>query len=154
MAGIISTGDELVPVEETPADGQIRDVNSAMLAALAEEAGAESICYGILKDGEETRTFTGAGTIRNPTRFDALPIVDVYGSGGGSVTIDETTVTISDIGGHVTLDSDLQDAFSGTQTRNMYVSAPEFPKLTPGATSVSFSGGVSSVRITPRWWVI
>ena len=50
--GILSTGDELIPVKETPREGQIRDVNSAMLRALAEAAGARGICYGILPDEE------------------------------------------------------------------------------------------------------
>ena len=50
--GILSTGDELVPVEAVPGEGQVRDVNSAMLRALAESAGAEAICYGVIKDEE------------------------------------------------------------------------------------------------------
>ena len=48
VAGILSTGDELVPVEETPKDGQVRDVNSAMLRALVEVAGGEAVHFGIL----------------------------------------------------------------------------------------------------------
>ena len=52
VVGILSTGDELIPVEETPCEGQVRDVNSAMLRALAEAAGARGICYGILPDDE------------------------------------------------------------------------------------------------------
>ncbi len=50
--GILSTGDELVDAAETPAAGQIRDVNSAMLAALVKDAGAEPVSYGIVKDDE------------------------------------------------------------------------------------------------------
>ena len=50
--GILPTGDELVPVEETPGAGQVRDVNSAMLRALVEEAGGEAIPFGILRDDE------------------------------------------------------------------------------------------------------
>ncbi len=53
VVGILSTGDELVPVEAAPAEGQVRDVNSAMLRALAESAGAKVVCYGILRDDEE-----------------------------------------------------------------------------------------------------
>ena len=50
--GILSTGDELVPPGDTPGEGQVRDVNSAMLRALVESAGAEAVCYGILRDDE------------------------------------------------------------------------------------------------------
>jgi molybdopterin molybdotransferase len=48
--GIISTGDELVPPSEKPADGQMRDVNSAMLAAMMVSFGAEAVQYGIVRD--------------------------------------------------------------------------------------------------------
>lgn len=50
VVGIISTGDELVPVECTPVGGQIRDLNSSMLAALVTQCGCEPRCYGIIKD--------------------------------------------------------------------------------------------------------
>ena len=51
--GIISTGDELVEVEKTPAAGQIRDVNTAMLAALCREMGCDTVEYGIVRDEEK-----------------------------------------------------------------------------------------------------
>lgn len=52
LVGILSTGDELVPADEAPAPGQIRDVNSPMLRALCEEAGARVKNYGIIRDEE------------------------------------------------------------------------------------------------------
>ena len=50
--GVISTGDELVPPEETPGPGQVRDVNSPLLCALLTEFGAEPVYYGIVVDNE------------------------------------------------------------------------------------------------------
>lgn len=50
---IISTGDELVSAAEIPADGQIRDLNSPMLAALVTQTGCEPRCYGIVPDDTE-----------------------------------------------------------------------------------------------------
>ena len=47
---ILSTGDELVGVDETPPPGKIRDINSASLAALVEEAGGIPIPLGICGD--------------------------------------------------------------------------------------------------------
>lgn len=51
LVGILSTGDELVEITETPKIGQVRDVNSAMLAAAVESFGAEAKCLGIVRDG-------------------------------------------------------------------------------------------------------
>lgn len=51
--GILSTGDELVPPSMSPGPGQVRDVNSALASALALQAGAVPVRYGIIPDDEE-----------------------------------------------------------------------------------------------------
>ena len=51
--GIISTGDELVPPEQDPGPGQVRDVNGPLVAALLAQAGAEAVPLGIVPDREE-----------------------------------------------------------------------------------------------------
>ena len=47
---IISSGDEVVPPEATPAIGQVRDINSYALAALVQRAGGEALRMGIIPD--------------------------------------------------------------------------------------------------------
>jgi molybdopterin molybdotransferase len=47
---ILSTGDELVPADQTPSPGKIRDINSTTLAALVEESGGIAIAHGICGD--------------------------------------------------------------------------------------------------------
>ncbi len=51
--GILSTGDEVIPVSADPRPGQVRDVNSHALAALCREAGAEPRPLGIVPDDLE-----------------------------------------------------------------------------------------------------
>ncbi len=50
--GIISTGNELVEISEVPKEGEIRDVNSSLLAATVKTFGVEPVMYGIFKDEE------------------------------------------------------------------------------------------------------
>lgn len=50
---ILSTGDELVPTDQVPPPGKIRDINSTTLAALVEEAGGIAIACGICADDLE-----------------------------------------------------------------------------------------------------
>ena len=50
---IISTGDEVVPCEDKPALGEVRDINTYLLASLLLEDGIEAISYGIIKDDYE-----------------------------------------------------------------------------------------------------
>jgi molybdopterin molybdotransferase len=48
--GIISTGDEVVPVDQVPDYGKIRDVNSYSLGAMVNAAGGKATNYGIVAD--------------------------------------------------------------------------------------------------------
>jgi len=50
VVGILSTGDELVPVSGTPEFGQIRDINSYSLAASVNAAGGTAVPYGVIND--------------------------------------------------------------------------------------------------------
>jgi len=50
--GVISTGDELVPPQESPKPGQVRDVNSPMLEAMLSVFGCQVTNYGIVIDNE------------------------------------------------------------------------------------------------------
>ncbi len=50
---IISTGNELVPLDQTPSDGQIRNSNGPMLESLVREAGGQPVSIGIARDTQE-----------------------------------------------------------------------------------------------------
>jgi molybdopterin molybdotransferase len=47
---VISTGDEIVPVNEIPEPGQIRDINTYTLASLVRAAGGVPVPLGIVRD--------------------------------------------------------------------------------------------------------
>lgn len=48
--GIISTGNELVQVDEKPTGGEIRDVNTWLCSGFIEEEGCTPVLYGIIPD--------------------------------------------------------------------------------------------------------
>ena len=53
-AAILSTGDELVDIDETPAAGKITNSNGFALSALVSEAGATPVQLGIARDTKES----------------------------------------------------------------------------------------------------
>ncbi len=73
--GVISTGDELVPAGISLKPGQIRDVNTPMLEALLQEAGAVPQIHPIVPDLRED--------LRNAIR-SALSTADVLLVSGGT----------------------------------------------------------------------
>ncbi|MDD1651413.1 MAG: molybdopterin molybdotransferase MoeA [Methanomicrobiales archaeon] len=48
--GVISTGNELVPVTAVPSPSQVRDVNSTLCAGFLQEHGCVPVGYGIVRD--------------------------------------------------------------------------------------------------------
>jgi molybdopterin molybdotransferase len=54
VIGIISTGDEIIPIHAAPTLGQIRDINTYTLTGLIHEAGAQAVSFGIVRDDFET----------------------------------------------------------------------------------------------------
>lgn len=50
VIGIISTGDEVVPITDIPGQGQIRDINTYTLSGLVKEAGGIPVSFGIVRD--------------------------------------------------------------------------------------------------------
>lgn len=47
---VLATGNELVPVDQTPGPGQIRNSNEPMLAAQIQNAGAKAVPLGVARD--------------------------------------------------------------------------------------------------------
>ncbi len=74
--GILSTGNELVPVTVRPKAGQVRDVNSYVIASTVKDLGCLPVFYGIITDEQETLS---AAISRAIAECDAVLI-----SGGSS----------------------------------------------------------------------
>jgi molybdopterin molybdotransferase len=84
--GIISSGDEVVPVEFAPQPGQVRDVNAYTLAALVQRCGGLPRRYGIVKDRfEELLSACSRALSENDM---------VFVSGGSSVGTRDMTVEV------------------------------------------------------------
>ncbi len=84
--GVISTGDELVPAGQKPGPGQVRDVNSPMLAALLKASGAECVDYGIVVDDEKL--------LREKTKAASQDCDAVILSGGSSAGVKDVACRI------------------------------------------------------------
>lgn len=90
---IISTGDELINIGETPKLGQIRDVNSYILEACVKMCGCQPVLYGIIKDEYDTLKSTLKDAI---DKCDCILI-----SGGSSVGSRDNTLKVLDECGEI-----------------------------------------------------
>lgn len=106
------------------------------------------------KSGEKPITITKGQILTNPTMFPAKPLVTVTGSGSGTITFGGNTLTISDIGGSVTIDVKDHRAYNGAVNRNATISGRYENMTLQGRMSITWSGGVTGMKIIPRWWTI
>jgi molybdopterin molybdotransferase len=83
---ILSTGDEVVPVEISPRDGQVRDVNAITVAATVEAAGGIALPGGIVRDDAPVLTGRAAAAL---AEADALIV-----SAGSSVSHRDITAGV------------------------------------------------------------
>ncbi len=83
---VISTGDEIVPIEERPRPGQVRDINRYTLGAFCQRLGAEALYMGLCPDDFEA--------LREMV-LEALDQADtVWISGGSSVGTRDLTLKV------------------------------------------------------------
>jgi len=107
-----------------------------------------------LKTGETPIQVETGQTLHNPW-MPALPLIRVTGNGDGQLVVGSSTITITGLEGGITIDSDTQNAYDDARNLNNSISVVGgFPTLSTGKTAVSFSGGITAVQITPRWWTI
>lgn len=106
------------------------------------------------KSGEKELILSKNQVLRNPTSFAAFPLITVTGSGSGTLTFNGASVTISNIGTSVTIDTKLHRAYNGTTNRNNTISGSYETLKLGKVTTVTWSGGVTGVKIIPRWWTI
>lgn len=109
-----------------------------------------------LRSGEQSIAATKETTIGNPTGFTAKPLFVVEGTGSGTLTVGNNALLINSIRNKITIDSELKDAYQDSTNRNsdITLSTYGFPALPPGQTTISFSGGITKVIVTPRWWTL
>lgn len=108
-----------------------------------------------LASGDKTVTFNASSIITNPTQFDALPLIRVYGR--GNLGIGTTNVIIqSHSFAYVDIDCAMGRAFYSAYSLDNKVSLStiDYPSLKPGANGITLGSGITQVIITPRWWTV
>ena len=93
---------------------------------------------------------SGYVTMQNPGNVPSEPIITVTGSGEITLIVDMTIVELSDVNGEITIDSVLQEAYSGMTPMNSCMSG-DFPTLPPGNSTISWTGNVTYLKVQPNW---
>lgn len=130
---------------------------SNIFESLYNQAGTATIVFEckpqrFLKTGDNIIAIQNSLTIMNPTGFEAYPLFKVTGT-SGVLTVNGNSIMFSSINDFIMLDCELQDAYKENINKNSTISGT-FPVLKPGSNTISWTGGISSVTMKPRWWTI
>ena len=101
-----------------------------------------------LKSGENAIYISNAISIINPTSQNALPLIEVTGT--GTITINDSTLTLANNTSTTIIDCETQDCYEGTINRNSDLTiVGGFPALKK-ENSISVSG--CTINLIARWW--
>lgn len=104
----------------------------------------------------EPQIITSETTITN-LGYESEPMMTVTASGTGNIYINDQEVTVKDINGTITIDSELQNAYrkeSGSLENLNSHMIGDFPVLEHGENKISFDGDISRIELTTNWrWV-
>ena len=127
---------------------------------ILQQAGRTTVTFNrrperFLKMGERFVDVYNGSILTNPTKYVAKPIIELSGSGDGNLTVGRRTIEIRNLVDGFIIDSELQEAYSdGINQNGNIVAADGLPILDAGENVISYSGGIKSVKISPRWWTI
>ena len=93
-------------------------------------------------------------TITNPTDFPSKPRIRVSGTGDGTLTVGNKTITLTDIDEYIVIDSMLMDCYKGTLNQNAKVALAEFPMFKPGVNNLAYTGDITGLEVLGRWWTL
>lgn len=95
------------------------------------------------------------GSLFNPEAFAAKLVITLKGNGDFSLTLQNgeyiKTWNFKGIEDGVVCDSEQMNFYYGTALLNDKVTGDGFPELPPGETVLTVSGGVSEIKVMPRW---
>ena len=96
-------------------------------------------------------TMTASGSVVNIGNVEAYPVITITGSGDIVLTVNDKAFSIEDLSSKAVLDCDARMAVDNSGNNILESTDGDFPVLTVGTNTVSWTGTVTSVVITPRW---
>lgn len=99
----------------------------------------------------DTRVYNN-GTISNPTSFESKPLITCTTvSAGAVITVNGRRIKFLS-SGSFKIDCDSHRVYYGFNELNDKIECADFPVLSAGSNSVSWTGSISRVEFKPRWW--
>lgn len=108
--------------------------------------------YSVNAFGEQLTLTKSPQTIFGAGTYPSEPIITIWGTGAVTLTINGQAYAISGISQYLTIDSEIQEVYKGSQNMNNLYLQPDFPLLQAGQTNtISWTGDIDKIDIQPNW---
>ena len=108
------------------------------------------------KSGEREIPIKQNYLLRNPSSFAARPTIYITGDGetDGTLTFNDKSITVKEVPENITIDVKNHKAYNETGNCNKKIVGAFEDLNLEKETRITWSGGIQSVRLIPRWWTI
>lgn len=104
------------------------------------------------KINESVINITSSGTsINNPGDMTASPLIKITGSGTVTIKCGDKTLAIPECTSGWIIDSENEWILDSNSVPQMNVCSGEFPILKQGANTITYTGSITKLEITPRF---
>ena len=89
------------------------------------------------------------GQLMNNGTVESEPYIKIYGTGDGSLTINDSVIYLKNISQFIEIDSEDQEAFKDSSSKNGDMEGT-YPTFNPGINDIGWSGGITKIEIDVR----
>lgn len=108
-----------------------------------------------LLSGDVKTEVTKGGIVTNPMYLSSKPLIYLEGTGDIKLTFNNNngnqTLDLKGLNKTITIDCETQQAYRNGQNANAELAAVPDIKLHQGKTTISWTGTITKMLITPRW---
>ena len=88
--------------------------------------------------------------INNSGDYESKPLLKIFGSGNITISIGSNSFTINNVNNYVVIDSELKECYKDRTNMGKNMTG-DYPILLVGENTISWTGNVTKVELTPRW---
>ena len=99
---------------------------------------------------EQTLVKTAPFSLFNIGTVDSEPIITLFGTGNITLYVNNQSISLKEIAGSITIDSEMQNAYNGAASMNNKMSG-NFPILSLGENHITWLGNITKLEIRPNW---
>ena len=98
-----------------------------------------------------TITSNNQSIYSNEFTYNSKPILNIYGSGDITLTINDIDILLNGITDNIIINSTIKEAYNTTFENLNNKMNGDFPILISGINTISWIGNVTKIEITPNW---